>query len=412
MSRYRLSALPVLLSFLCLSGQGFAANAAFQDFFFSVCSGASGDLATRCGETNGGLGDLSGDSESSLNPSQTLGLPASGRAANANRSSDARDQGFELRNGVDGAEATWVQGKLSLLFNARTSTEEFDRRIDLDAERGYDLDASALQLGLDYRVSGSLVLGGWINWEAQELDFVRELPGVNFAPSGQAGTIDRDALGLTAFISGTAGERFFYDLAVGYSSDDYDLTRNALFQESNRSVPTTAVRTSATTDGTELWFGGTVGLGLTSGAWQWEPYASLTLTRQKIDGYQERDASGSGLALAVEDQEADSTLATLGLRLATTISGSGFVFIPSLRVEASQQLDDDPTESRVRFLADSNNTRFALEGDDPEDSFGNIGLGAVALFPNGLSLFLEYQSLVGAGDLDRWAISGGLRVEL
>lgn len=46
-----------------------ADNAPFQAFFFSVCGGASGVLAARCNETPDGLGNLSGDSESSLNPS-------------------------------------------------------------------------------------------------------------------------------------------------------------------------------------------------------------------------------------------------------------------------------------------------------------------------------------------------------
>ena len=56
-----------------------AQNARFQNFMFSVCTGApTGALTTRCGETPGGGGDISTDSEDSLNPSQTVRLNEAG----------------------------------------------------------------------------------------------------------------------------------------------------------------------------------------------------------------------------------------------------------------------------------------------------------------------------------------------
>ena len=62
--------LPLLLA-ATLTGipaLSFAQNAEFQNFFFAVCGGATvGALTTRCGETPGGTGNVSGDSEESLN---------------------------------------------------------------------------------------------------------------------------------------------------------------------------------------------------------------------------------------------------------------------------------------------------------------------------------------------------------
>ncbi len=45
---------------LLAAAEARSANADFQAFFFQACSTPSGALATRCGETPGGLGNLSG----------------------------------------------------------------------------------------------------------------------------------------------------------------------------------------------------------------------------------------------------------------------------------------------------------------------------------------------------------------
>ena len=58
-------------------GPAHAQNAAFQGFFTNACGGAAGGLATLCGVNT----DLSGDSESSLNPNQTVSAAAAALAA-------------------------------------------------------------------------------------------------------------------------------------------------------------------------------------------------------------------------------------------------------------------------------------------------------------------------------------------
>ena len=63
----------VLVLALC-SAHGYAANQAYDDFFGAACNNPSGQFAQRCAEArqSGNGNFLSGDSESSLNPSQTL----------------------------------------------------------------------------------------------------------------------------------------------------------------------------------------------------------------------------------------------------------------------------------------------------------------------------------------------------
>jgi len=141
-----------------------AANPSFQDFFFQVCSGPVGALAQRCAETNAGLGDLSGDSESSLNPTQSL----SGSAANLNaarsRNEQARRHGEQTRQvpAAPNSDNELSIGPFSLLLNGRFSHQESQRTQDL--ERSYKLDTFSAQFGLDRRFNSSLVAGLWLHW--------------------------------------------------------------------------------------------------------------------------------------------------------------------------------------------------------------------------------------------------------
>ncbi|MEM6707759.1 MAG: autotransporter outer membrane beta-barrel domain-containing protein [Pseudomonadota bacterium] len=410
----RLAPIRIALPSLLLLGSvmpSYAVNPGFQDFFFSVCASAEGALAARCAETNGGLGDLSGDSESSLNPSQTLGLTNPARSANATRASDARDQGFETRSAF-GNDNSLSLGRFSLILNARAGEESFDRTVDVDRERAYDQDNHALQVGVDYRLNDRTQLGGWVTWEDHELRFVNEQPGRNFAPQGSAGVIDRSAIGGVVFATTQFDNGVFLDAAAGLSRDDYDIERRSIFQESNRVIETTAINARASTSGTERWLGVTLGYTLQRSAWTVEPYGALTASQVDVDGYQERDSASTGLALAIEDTSNDTLTGTLGLRVAGTFSGKGFVVLPQLRLEALHEFDTDAAASRVRFVGDAGNNTLNLRGAARDESYANLGVGAALVLPRGFSAFVEYQTLVGAGDLDRWIVSGGIRLEL
>ena len=72
----RFFGLLVLVS-TCIGGNSAeAANDSLQSLFFLACLNPSANLAVRCAETVDDEGDLSGDSETSLNPTQVLSSPA------------------------------------------------------------------------------------------------------------------------------------------------------------------------------------------------------------------------------------------------------------------------------------------------------------------------------------------------
>lgn len=390
-----------------------ADNAALQNLFFDACAGAAGALSERCAETTGGLGDLSSDSESSLNPSQALSGTASAHSMARERSERARERGERLLDHEQAATGGGLDlGPFSLLVNGHGLSEDRDRTVDVDSERGYELDTWGAQIGLDYRFAPGLVAGALVTWETSDLDFDREAPGVNFTPQGRAGTVEQDSLGVTVFANLQVGERGYVDLSGGYIDSDYTLDRRAIFQESQRLVPQTLTRTRATPDGEEVWAAVAAGYAARAGGWSIDPHLGVTYSRAKIDGYRERDVSGTGLAMAVNDLTSRSVLGQVGVRFTRAISRPGYVLLPQFNAEYVREFERDGPTTRVSYLLDQAGNSLALEADRRDRDFLDVGVGLVLLLPNGWMPFLEYETTLGLDDVDRRRISLGLRVEL
>jgi uncharacterized protein with beta-barrel porin domain len=390
-----------------------AANAEFQDFFFDVCTAATGTLATRCAETPSGLGNLSGDSESSLNPSQNLSHNQAPVGVAQDRANETRERGDRLRDGESSGDAGSVQvatGPWSLLLNIRATW--FDRDSDgaVEAERGYDGDSRAAEIGMDYRVSERVVLGALLGLERTDYEFDAENPGVNFAPASTAGEVESDNLYLTLFGSWMIGDRGFVEVAGGYERGDGEYRRNSVFQESTRTQPQVNVRVSGDADSTVTWLGVNAGFDVERGAFRAGPYAGLTSTRAELDSYTERDHSESGLNMHFGGTSRDSLLAHAGVRASYVFGTASGVFIPQLRAEYQHEFDDDADTAGGRYVLDTSGHEYRLRGEKRDaDAFG-IGLSLSAVLPNGWMPFADYV-LLDSDDLERQYATLGLRVE-
>lgn len=393
------------------TGPAVAANAEFQQFFFQVCGSPTGALAARCAETPSGLGNLSGDSESSLNPSQGLGNSQAVNGQAQARSKAARERGERLRDGEEPAgtgEARYVSGPLAVLVNVHGTW--FERDLGTE-ERGFDGDSTAVELGLDYRLSDRAVLGALVGFESMDYDFDAENPGVNFVPASTAGRVEADTWYLTLFGSLGLGAAGFVEFSAGYEQSDGTYRRNSVFQESTRTRPQVDVRVEGDADGDVLWAGLNAGYDVHRGAASFGPYAGLTFAQSELDGYTERDLSASGLNMSFADAERDSLLGHVGLRASYALSGGAGVFVPQLRVEYQHEFEDERPGVTGRFVLDSAGNDYSLEGDAVDTDFVNAGLSLSAILPNGWVCFADYELLLASDAFDRQRVTLGLRVE-
>ncbi|MCS6946754.1 MAG: autotransporter outer membrane beta-barrel domain-containing protein [Steroidobacteraceae bacterium] len=397
---------------LGVSGAAEAANPTYQAFFFAVCQGApTGALAARCAETPLGLGDLSGDSESSLNPSQSLARNQSALAGGSARSTAVREQGERLRDKDRDGAVRVDRGPWSFL--ASVSFSEIDRQPEdvVVGERRFTGDNQSFELGVDYRLSDRLVLGGLLGVERSELRFAAEAVGRNFTPASRAGDHDVDSQYLTLLGQFTLGDAGFIEWSAGFEKNDGRYRRFSVFQESTRTRPQTNVAAEGDTDGSVWWVSVNAGLDFARGRWSVGPYGGLTRLRAEFDGYDERDRNGSGLAMRFSSTARTALPAHVGVRASYTSSGARGVWIPQLRVEYRADLDEDSETVRASFLLDPRANQLALDAPSWDRNGVVAGASVSAILPNGWMWFLDYSALLGYENIDRQRATLGLRYE-
>ncbi|MEX2148650.1 MAG: autotransporter outer membrane beta-barrel domain-containing protein [Steroidobacteraceae bacterium] len=390
-----------------------AADPEFQDFFFDVCLSPTGALAIRCAETPAAGGDLSGDSESSLNPSQNLSHNQPAISVAQTRSKEARERSEKLRDddGEASEGAAVAAGPFSLLVNLHGTW--FDREADptTDSERGFDGGSEAAEIGFDYRLSDRTVLGAIVGFERMDYDFDPEAAGVNFIPASRAGEADSDNTYLTLFASWSVGQRGYIELAGGYERNDGSYRRNSVFQESTRTIAQTNVIVEGDADGDVQWTSLNGGFDIDRGAFNFGPYAGLTKTRATVDGYTERDLNGSGLNMIFAETKRDSLLGHAGLRASYVASTGIGIVIPQLRVEFHHEFEEDAQDAIAQFALDSSGTEYQLLGDEPDTDSINAGFSIAFVLPNGWMPFFDWSVLLEDDVLDRQRATLGLRVE-
>jgi outer membrane autotransporter protein len=406
--------LPLAITGILLAApQARAANADFQNFFFGVCAGTpTGVLAARCAETPGATGNVSGDSESSLNPSQNLAHNQPAISTAQTRSKEARERGEKLRDEGPGEEGVQVAaGPWSLLVNVHGTW--FDRGAGAlpDVVRGFEGDSRALEIGFDRRMSDRLVLGGIAGFERMDYDFDAEAPGTNFTPAAVAGTAENDNTYLTLFASWSVGEAGFAELSGGFETIDGSYRRNSVFQESTRTIAQTNVQAEGDADNEVTWLSFNAGFDHASGAWNLGPYAGLTWTRSKMDAYTERDLSGSGLNMSFSGTSRESLLGHAGLRASYVASTRSGVVVPQLRVEFQHEFDNQSQRVAASYALDSAGTQYLFASSGGDRDSVNAGLSIAFVLKNGWMPFFDYSILLGNDDLDRQRATLGLRVE-
>jgi outer membrane autotransporter protein len=391
-----------------------AADPAFQAYFLQVCATATGALATRCSETPAGLGDLSGDSESSLKPSQNLSHTKSSVGLAEVRSTEARERAAGVREGEDSttgaAEAAAQLGPFSLLIHGRVTSLEKDRDPAVHSERGLDGDGWALEIGLDRRVSDRVFVGALAAFENVSYDFDPDLVTGTFVPADRAGSADTDSKSLTLYAVWNVSERSFIDTSLGYGRQQHDFRRNPVAQGAPRLSQFQGLVTGDT-DSRVWWAAVNAGLDFGSGATTFGPFAGLTYTNSRIDSYTERDLNSSGLHMALGECRKTSVLGHLGLRADRAFSTSRGVFVPQLRVEYLHEFRDHALTINSQYVLDSGPAVFTTTGDKPDQGRVSIGAGVNAILPNGWIAFVNADTLV-SGDLDRHRFTLGLRKEL
>lgn len=258
-------------------------------------------------------------------------------------------------------------------------------------EPGFDFTAPGLTLGVDRRLGSAFVIGGAVEYQDFGADFDSSL-------EVSGGELDSEMLSGSIYLSWYP-ESFYVDGIVSAGRADYELERRIRFALEDRTA-------TADTDGDRQELALGVGYNAGSGALQFSPFLRYSLLDLEIDGYTETGAAE--LNLTVADQEIESSLGSLGVRLAWTL-GTETVFVPYVRGEWSHEFEDDARIVVARFAVDRFAQTFGVPTEEPDENYFALGGGFSTVGRGGMQAFIDLNAYLGLEDLSAYDATAGLR---
>jgi len=294
-------------------------------------------------------------------------------------------------------------GELGLFINGTLNRGNKDQT---DNEAGFDFDAIDITLGADYRYTRQLFLGlayGYSNSET--------------ALHSSRGQLDATTYHLILYSSFFPSSSFHIDSSISLGGQTFNQKRHIRYTLQNR-TPATEVNQSAAAEylGDQISASLAAGYEFTLRGMSIEPFMQWLYVKTNIDEYTENmsqpDQPGSGWGITVNQQSHQSLSLSIGGQLAYAMSSAYGVWLPQLRLQWLKEFKDDIHVVEGHFIGDPNKETFRLPTDKPDTSYFNLGAGVSAVFTNGRSAYLFYQTILGFEHLTQHAINVGLRWEL
>ncbi len=274
------------------------------------------------------------------------------------------DRGERSGNGDNGALTLWTGGSIN--------SGDRDGR---SGSAGFDFQTSGISAGADTRVNQSFAFGAGIGYGRDTTDV-----GHNDTRShGESYT-------LAAYASYHPGQYFFVDGLLGYQMLSFD---------SRRYVTANGAMVQGDRDGKQWFASLSVGGDYQRDRVSVSPYARLDLARATLNGYTER---GDAIhALRYQDQDVDTTTASLGVHMDYRFPVRFGTLSPQLRLEYQHDFQDaSPVTMGYADLPGGPFYRGEIDGLRRNRFV--FGLGAVLQTERDLSLRIEYRGLFGSSE--------------
>lgn len=296
-----------------------------------------------------------------------------------------------------------------------------DRSNTANAE-GFDFDVYGLTLGVDYRLSDNLIVGGAVGYSSTEAETFAQTSPID-GSTFRRGKLDADSYSFTLYGSHYQTDEFFIDGSLSYGRGDYDQRRRVQYTlPSAIAGPDQAIvdqNFDASFKGNQFGVSLLAGYDFRQDALTLTPTARLQYTRARIDAYSERqgsnaDTAGADLNVEIDKQTYRSFALGVGGQASYAISQSWGILQPFVGVEFVHDFEKNDKAVTGRFVNDdpvAGKVSFELPVDSRDQNYFNLSLGASAQFVNGVAGFVSYDRILGYDDLKQYRINAGLRFE-
>lgn len=367
-----------------------APSSAATQFSNSLASIANRITALRLGASGFSVSGISmptqTDSALAYNPPHALGGGAS--ADSAGLGGTSRWGGFLNGNYDWGSHAATVE------------------------EDAFAFDSRDLTLGVDYRFSRRMVLGGAVGYSNQRIDF-------DSARSVVGGYIHSNGYNLQVF-GLYEWDGPYVSVALGAGRTNYHSSRLITYPSQNILVYPVDATAVGSTHGVALNSGFELGWSFAHRAFGLEPYVSGNYQHIHLDGFHESsyDNGGpnagqpAGFDFDYAAQRISAFDTAVGARLSYTLSSRYGVLVGYLRAEHHHLFDDNPGTVVTAYNAIAGGgAEFQIPTTKPDNNFQVYAAGASVVLPHGLQAFVQYQQSVNIAAVANRAVSGGIRGE-
>ena len=301
--------------------------------------------------------------------------------------------------GGPGAEVDSHLGALGIFASGTFNLGDRDNTAD---QTGYDFKTRELTVGADYRFTDQFVLGAALSHTAVDADM-----------DDAGGYLDTRGYGLTLYGTYYPSDRFYVDGMVNYGWNDYDQRRNVRYR-----LQDTDVNQHFDSDysGRQLFADLGAGYRFTRGDLSFGPELRLSYLDVRVDSFRERPGAsgdGSAWAVAVEEQDLQSLVSSVGGRASYLIDRPWGTLQPQVEFDWLHEFNDDRRLVRGRFVEGAvvPDNLFQLVMDPVDKDYFRLGLGLSARFNRGPSALIQYRTLFDYRNLEDHAITTELRWE-
>lgn len=263
-------------------------------------------------------------------------------------------------------------------------------------ESSLGFDTRGVTIGVDRRQTDQFFVGTAFGFATSDVDL-----------DGNNSRLDATGTTLSAYMTYAIDPQVFIDGIISYGRNDFDMQRGIRY-----SLGTTTVDTAAASAATGDTLALSVGIGYaleTRNFWETELFGRLDTVRSRVNGYTESDAGPFNLS--IDEQNVDGISVTFGGQISRAFSQTWGVLIPQGTLSRTRD-QTDAHEVVGRFVVDTQTNEFRFKSGDPDSEYFNVGLGVTAIMHNGLSVFINYETIQGRDHYDEESWRFGLRYGL
>ncbi len=382
-----LSAVPVLLVLLWFSQQALAATTdeRFQQYISDICfavinppPGVVWNIAAMCTATSTGFAGSGGVVSANLGTSDT------GKTTAAPKGSESHECLDDLGLKPDPKKKGCATGSWGLLTSIQFGRST---RPETELENGFQSDLGGLLLGLDYRFTDSFILGAATGVTQDEAKFVNN-----------AGSLKTANNTFTVYGTWLPSEKISVDGYLGYGAVKFNSQRTVVF---GTVISGTA---SGSTAGQQAMIGVSSAYEVSWGKINLSPFINFDYIKTDINSFNETGTTL--LELHYGKRTTISSTASLGTRASTAYSYSWGSLIPSVRLAAVHEFQNNASQLSNELVI-TPGAGFLVETDAPDRDYFLSGFGVVAAFGKGSQLFFNFERRSGDSLLDSWVSSLG-----